>query len=58
MTFQFKQAIRESVGLIIGLAGSTGSGKTYSAMRLASGIAGKKAFAVIPEANLTGVNTS
>lgn len=47
MTFQFKPAIRESVGLIIGLAGSTGSGKTYSAMRLASGIAGKKRFAVI-----------
>ncbi len=47
MTFQFKPAVRESVGLIIGLAGSTGSGKTYSAMRLASGIAGKKKFAVI-----------
>ena len=47
MTFQFKPAIRESVGLIIGLAGPSGSGKTYSAMRLASGIAGDKPFAVI-----------
>lgn len=47
MTFQFKHAIREQVGLLIGLAGGTGSGKTYSAMRLASGIAGNKPFAVI-----------
>ena len=47
MTFQFKPAIRESVGLIIGLAGPSGSGKTYSAMRLASGISGDKRFAVI-----------
>lgn len=45
--FQFKPAIRESVGLLIGLAGGTGSGKTFSAMRMASGIAGDKPFAVI-----------
>lgn len=47
MSFQFKRAIRENVGLLIGLAGGTGSGKTYTAMRLASGIAGGKPFAVI-----------
>jgi len=47
MTFQFKPAIRENVGLLIGLAGGTGSGKTFSAMRLASGIANGKKFAVI-----------
>lgn len=47
MSFQFKPAIRESVGLLIGLAGGTGSGKTFSAMRLASGISGGKPFAVI-----------
>lgn len=47
MTFTFRRAVREGVGLLIGLAGGTGSGKTYSAMRLASGIAGDKAFAVI-----------
>jgi AAA domain len=47
MTFQFKPAIRESVGLIIGLAGPSGSGKTFSAMRLASGISNGKPFAVI-----------
>lgn len=47
MTFQFKPAIREQVGLLIGMVGGTGSGKTFSAMRLASGIAGDKPFAVI-----------
>lgn len=47
MSFTFRPAVRESVGLLIGLAGSSGSGKTYSAMRLASGIAGEKRFAVI-----------
>lgn len=47
MTISFRPAVREAVGLIIGLAGGTGSGKTFSAMRLASGIAGGKPFAVI-----------
>lgn len=47
MTFTFRPAIRENVGLLIGLAGGTGSGKTYSAMRLAAGIAGDKKFCVI-----------
>ena len=45
--FTFRPAIRENVGLLIGLAGSSGSGKTYTAMRLASGIANGKPFAVI-----------
>lgn len=47
MTFTFRPAVRENVGLLIGLAGGTGSGKTYSAMRLAAGIAGDKPFCVI-----------
>jgi len=47
MIFSFRPAVREMVGLLIGLAGGTGSGKTYSAMRMASGIAGDKRFAVI-----------
>lgn len=47
MSFQFKPAIRENVPLIIGLAGGTGSGKTYTAMRIATGLAGDKRFAVI-----------
>lgn len=44
---EFRPAKRESVGLLIGLAGGTGSGKTFSAMRLASGISGDKPFCVI-----------
>lgn len=47
MTFAFKTAVRENVPLLLGLAGGTGSGKTYTAMRLASGIAGGKPFALI-----------
>ena len=46
--FTFRPAVREQVGLIIGLIGPSGSGKTMSAMRLAEGIVGKdKPFAVI-----------
>jgi hypothetical protein len=45
--FSFRPAVRENVGLIIGLAGASGSGKTYTAMRLATGIAGDKPFCVI-----------
>lgn len=47
MTFTFRPAVREKVGLIVGLAGGTGSGKTFSAMRLATGASGGKRFAVI-----------
>lgn len=47
MTFSFRPAVRENVGLLISLAGGTGSGKTYTAMRLAAGIAGDRPFAVI-----------
>jgi hypothetical protein len=47
MTFTFRPAVRENVALIILLAGASGSGKTYTGMRLASGIAGDKPFCVI-----------
>lgn len=47
MSTTFRPAVRESVGLLIGLAGGTGSGKSFSAMRLAAGISGDKPFAVI-----------
>ena len=47
MTFSFRPAVRENVGLLIGLAGSTGSGKTFSACRLATGMSGGKRFAFI-----------
>lgn len=45
--FTFTPAVRANVPLLIGLSGGTGSGKTYTAMRLASGISGGKPFAVI-----------
>ena len=47
MSFTFRPAVRENVSLLIGLAGGTGSGKTFTAMRLAKGIAGDKPFALI-----------
>lgn len=49
MSFTFRPATRENVSLLIGLAGPSGGGKTYTAMRLASGIAAHagKPFAVI-----------
>lgn len=43
----FRPAVRENVNLLIGLAGGTGSGKSYSAMRLASGMSDGKSFCVL-----------
>lgn len=39
MSFSFVPAVRERVSLLIALAGASGSGKTYSALRLAKGMA-------------------
>lgn len=36
--FEAKPAVREAVGLLIGVVGASSSGKTYSALRLATGI--------------------
>jgi AAA domain len=44
---EFREARRAGVGLLLGFAGGTGSGKTFSAMRVAKGISGDKKFAVI-----------
>ena len=49
--FTFRKAIRENVGLWVNLIGGTGSGKSFSAMRLAAGISGDKPFAVIDTEN-------
>ncbi len=38
-SFTFRPAVRENIHLLIGLAGTSGSGKTYSALRLATGLA-------------------
>jgi len=52
MTWTLRPAIRENVGLFIGLAGGTGSGKTWSAMEIAKGIVGSgNRFAVIDTEN-------
>lgn len=51
MSFEFRPAKRENVPLLIGLAGGTGSGKTFSAMLLAKGLAAGKRFAVIDTEN-------
>lgn len=40
MSFAFSPAIRDRVGLIIGIVGASGGGKTVSALRLARGLAG------------------
>ena len=51
MSYTFRRAVRESVPLIIGLSGGTGSGKTMSAMRLAKGMSQGKPFCVIDTEN-------
>ena len=47
MTLQYTKARRENTSLLIGMAGASGSGKTYSAMELAAGICDGEAFKVI-----------
>ena len=39
MTFTLRPAVREKIGLLFGIAGASGSGKTLSALKLAHGIA-------------------
>lgn len=51
MTTEFVDAVRRDINLLILLAGGTGSGKTESAMRLATGLAGGQPFAVIDTEN-------
>ena len=48
MTYIFRPAVRENVGLLIGLSGASGAGKTYTAMELASGIAGASILTLVP----------
>lgn len=40
MTFAFTPATRQNVSLIIGVCGASGSGKTWSALAIATGLAG------------------
>jgi len=45
--FQARPAQREAIRLLVGVAGGTGSGKTYSALRLASGLTERQPFVLI-----------
>ena len=47
MAFQYTKARRENTHLLIGLAGASGSGKTYSAMQLATGIGDGQPFLIL-----------
>lgn len=47
MTHTLRRAVRENACLMLAFAGPTGSGKTYSALRVAKGLAGGARFAVI-----------
>jgi hypothetical protein len=51
VSITFRPAVREKLPLLLGLAGGTGSGKTYSALELAKGIAQGARFAVIDSEN-------
>jgi hypothetical protein len=51
MTFEFREARRENVPLLLGVAGGTGSGKTYSALLLARGLANGQPFAIVDTEN-------
>lgn len=51
MSFEFRDAVRQDVPLLILLAGGTGSGKTESALRLATGLSGGEPFSVIDTEN-------
>jgi hypothetical protein len=51
VTVTFRPAVREQIPLLLGLAGGTGSGKTFSALELAKGIAQGSRFAVIDSEN-------
>ena len=51
MSFHFRAATREGVGLIILVSGPSGGGKTWSSFALAQGMSGGKRFAVIDTEN-------
>jgi hypothetical protein len=51
VTVTFRPAKREQIPLLLGVAGGTGSGKTYSALLLARGLANGQPFAIIDTEN-------
>jgi len=51
MTFEFREPHREASPVLIGISGPSGGGKTYSALRLARGLADGQPFAMIDTEN-------
>jgi len=51
MTFEFREAHREASPVLIGISGPSGGGKTFSALRLARGLANGEPFAMIDTEN-------
>lgn len=47
MSITFRPAVRDETSLLIAMAGASGSGKTFSALRLATGLAGDGKIAMI-----------
>jgi len=50
-SFEFRPPVRSGAPLLIGLAGGSGSGKTFGSLRLARGLAGGEPFAFIDTEN-------
>ncbi len=51
MAFRFERARRRGIRLVVGMTGGTGTGKTWSAIELAIGLAGGKRVCVIDTEN-------
>jgi hypothetical protein len=51
VSITFREVKRENVKLLIGIAGGTGSGKTFSALRFARGLSGGEPFAFVDTEN-------
>jgi hypothetical protein len=51
MSFTPRPAKREHLRLLLGLAGGTGSGKTFTAMTIAAGLSGDERFGVVDTEN-------
>jgi AAA domain len=53
---QFRSAVREQTSVMIGLAGPSSCGKTYSALRLATGLAGGRKIFMIDTESRRGLH--
>lgn len=51
MTYEFRPPVRQAAPLLIGISGPSGGGKTYSALRVARGLANNQPFAILDTEN-------